>query len=200
MKKTIIFILIIAIFVINTSAFGRPKKSKCKKPIYFFENVKKDILFDELDKTIQSEEYELEKMYPELGYISIKYFIKKEAKPVGLLIKQFGNDAYLFIDISKNATSLEKNVYNNLKKYSKNSYLMNDDMLCRQLSQDAASIHARKKTTIQETPYNSDIYIINMKRYVGYDKKTYKWEKFKDACKNKFKRKNKTKNKIKNKI
>ena len=189
MKKTIILLLIIAITVINTSAFGRPKKVKCKKPIYFFENVKKDILFDELDKTIQEQDYQLEKMYPELGFISVKYFFKENAKPVGLLIKQFGNDAYLFINIDKNATSLEKHVYKNLKSLSKNSYLLNDDMLCRQLTQDAESIRARKKVLVQETPYNPNIYIIDMKRYVGYNKRTYKWEKFKD----KFKRKAKDK-------
>ena len=144
-----------------------------------------DCYSDELDKTIQEQDYQLEKMYPELGFISVKYFFKENAKPVGLLIKQFGNDAYLFINIDKNATSLEKHVYKNLKSHSKNSYLLNDDMLCRQLTQDAESIRARKKVLVQDTPYNPNIYIIDMKRYVGYNKRTYKWEKFKD----KFKRK-----------
>lgn len=198
MKKIIFTTLLIIATLINSSALGRPKKVKCKKPIYFFENVKKDVLFDELDKTVQEEKYELQKMYPELGFISVKYFHKKDSQPVDLLIKQFGNDAYLFINIDKNNTSIEKSVYAKLKKRSKNSYLMNDNMFCQQLTQDAESIRTRKKVLLQDNPYNPNIYIIDMKRYVGYDKRTYKWEKFKEKFKRKAK--NKAKEKIKEKI
>ena len=202
MKKFIITALIIVLALTNVKASGKPKKVKCKKPIYFFENVKKDVLFDEMDKAVQMQKYELEKMYPELGFISVKYSHKKEAEPVSLLIKQFGNDAYLFININKNATSLEKNIYASLKKLSKNSYLMNDDMFCKQLTKDAESIHERKKVLFQDTQYNPDMYTIDMKRYVGYDKKTYHWENFKDKFKRKAKDKAKkeAKKKAKEKI
>lgn len=196
MKKVIFTVFLIVLTTINTSAFCKPKKVKCKKPIYFFENVQKDTLFDELDRSVQEKKYELEKMYPELGFISVKYFHKEKAKPVSLLIKQFGNDAYLFINIDKNNTSLEKHIYANLKKLSKNSYLINDDMFCKQLTQDAESIRGRKKVLMHDTHYNPDMYIIDMKRYVGYDKKTYFKSKFKRKVKDKTKKKLKKKVKI----
>ena len=177
MRKIVLIGFLLIITILNSGAFGKPKKIKCKKPIYFFEDVKKDEYFNYLDNTIQQEKYKLEKMYPELGYLSVNYRVKKEVVPVGILLKQFGNDIYLFIDIDKKNTSLEKNIYNSLKKHTKNSYLMNDDLFCRQLTKDAASIRTGRKAYLQETQYIPGTYVIHMKRYVGYDKKTPLWMK-----------------------
>lgn len=185
MKKVIFTFVLILSIIINCGAFGKPKKVKCQKPIYFFENQKKDIFFNYMDEVVQKEGYYVEKMYPDLGFILVKYQIKQNKTiPVGLLLKQFGNDVYLFIDIPKNNTKLEHYVYKGLKEKAKNSYLLNNDLFCKQLTQDANSISTRRKSTLQETQYNPSVYIIDMKRYVGYDKKKYFW-------KNKFKRQDK---------
>ncbi|MCR4881536.1 MAG: hypothetical protein K6A44_06270 [bacterium] len=177
MKKIILIAFLIFITAINCGAFGKPKKVTCKKPIYFFENQKKDIFFGYLDEIVQHEGYEVEKMQYDLGYMLLKYNIKKDkVVPVSLLLKQFGNDVYLFIDIPKNNTELEHYIYKGLKDKSKNSYLLNNDYFCKQLTQDAESIRTRSKSTLQETQYNPAVYVMDMKRYVGYDKKTYFWK------------------------
>ena len=176
MKKILFITFLIIVAAVNCGAFGKPKKVKCQKPIYFFENQKKDVFFNYIDEVVQKEGYEIEKMYPDLGFILVKYQLKKDKTiPVGLLLKQFGNDVYLFIDIPKNNTALEHFVYKGLKDKAKNSYLLNNDLLCKQLTQDAESINARRKSTLQESPYNPSVYVMDMKRYVGYDKRTYFW-------------------------
>ena len=133
-KKIGIFFLILIAFL-NLGAFGKPKKIKCNKPIYFFENVQKNVFFDNLDSILQEGNFELKKFYPELGFISVKYKAKHNSqKIVGLNLKQFGNDVYLFIDIDKNNTELENFIYKNLKKHTQNSYLLRDDFFCKELS------------------------------------------------------------------
>lgn len=192
MKRIVIIGFLIFFIIANCGAFGKPKKVKCKKPIYFFEEVKKDVYFDYLDKTIQQNKYPLEKMYPELGYLSVNYKVKRKVVPVSILLKQFGNDTYLFIDIEKNNTKLEKNIYTELKKHSKNSYLMNDNMFCKELTKDAQSIRTRRKTSLQETQYTPGTYVINMKRYVGYNKKLPRWMKKQQNREQKAKKKQRT--------
>ncbi len=150
-------------------------------------------MFDYLDEALQKGNFSLKKFYPELGFISINYEVKRN-KPeiVSFNIKQYGNDVYLFMDISKGNTKLEKYVYGNLKTHSKNSYLLKDDYFCKELTKDVISIDTKRKNYLKEDNYNPAVYQISMKRYVGYDKRTY----VKDNIKNffrKFKRKKKEK-------
>lgn len=178
MNKKIILILIIVVSILHLGAFGKPKKIKCNKPIYYFENVEKEKLFLALDELSQEKKYKIDKYYQELAFMSIKYNVKKQ-KTVPVLLKQFGSDAYLFIDISKSNTSLEKEIYEKLKKETKTSYLLRDNLFCKELTKDADSISTRRKSTLKEKQYNPGVYVIDMKRYVGYNKKTYFWNKFK---------------------
>ncbi len=154
---------------------------KCKKPIYFFENANKNDYFDYLDDFMQNKKYKVEKFYPELGFISLKYKTNKFKKPeiVALSLKQYGSDVYLFIDISEGNTKLEKEVYALLKLHATNSYLIKDDLMCRDLTNDVASINTNRKSNARETEYDNNVYRISMQRYVGYDKKTYFKDKFK---------------------
>ena len=80
MKKIFaIFLLILITFTCN-SAESKTKKIKCNKPIYFFENVQKNIMFSHLDEILQEGNFELNKFYPELGFVSINYE-RKRNKP-----------------------------------------------------------------------------------------------------------------------
>ena len=158
----------------NLGAFGKPKKIKCNKPIYFFENVKKADYFNYLDKIIEQGGYDLKKFYPELGFISINYEVKyNKPEVVGLNLKQFGNDVYLFIDISKSDTKLENYIYSNLKQYSKNSYLLRNDYFCKELTKDINLINTRRKNHLKDSEFNPTVYKLDLKRYIGFDKKTY---------------------------
>lgn len=174
MKKKIILLFLVFIAMTNLGAFGRPKKVKCNKPIYFFENVQKADYFNYIDELIQAQNYDLKKFYPELGFMSIAYKVKRgEPEIVGLSLKQFGNDVYLFIDISKSDTELERYLYKDLKKYSKNSYLLRNDYFCKELTKDVKLINTRRKNHVTDDVYNPLTYKISLKRYVGYDKKKY---------------------------
>ncbi|MCQ2957563.1 MAG: hypothetical protein MJ180_01525 [Candidatus Gastranaerophilales bacterium] len=189
MKKVLILLFLICLTLFNGVVFAKSKKIKCKKPIYFFENVNKNDFFDYLDDFTQKKKYKVEKFYPELGYISLKYKAKRKPEIVSLSLKQYGSDVYLFIDISKGNTKLEKEVYALLKPHAANSYLIKDDLMCRDLTKDVASINTNRKSTERENEYDNSVYRISMQRYVGYDKKTY----FKDKLKRIFKRKKKNK-------
>jgi len=191
MKKVCIIVFLILISLINSPVFAKSKKLKCKKPIYFFENVNKNDYFNYLDELSQKNKYNVVKFYPELGFISLNYKAKrtKKEETVALNLKQYGNDVYLFIDISKGNTTLEKEVYSTLKPYAKNSYLISDDVLCRDLTRDVASINTNRRSIAPDNDYNPHFYRISMHRYVGYDKKIY----FKDKLKKIFHRKKKKK-------
>ncbi len=179
--KKIIILLSISLFVLfNNSVFAKTKKIKCEKPIYYFEEANKNELFDELDKITQAKKIKIKKFYPELGFISFDYKVKKEPETVALSLKQQSHDVYLFIDISKNNTDLEKMIYNALKKHSKKSFLLKDKQFCLDFTKDTASINRNRKTSIQESVAADDVYRIGLNRYIGYDKKTY----FKDKVRN----------------
>lgn len=174
MKRNILILFLIFIGIMNLGAFGKPKKIKCNKPIYFFENVKKTDYFNYLDKIIEQGGYDLKKFYPELGFISINYEVKyNKPEVVGLNLKQFGNDVYLFIDISKSDTKLENYIYSNLKQYSKNSYLLRNDYFCKELTKDINLINTRRKNHLKDSEFNPTLYKLDLKRYIGFDKKTY---------------------------
>lgn len=174
MKRNILILFLIFIGIMNLGAFGKPKKVKCNKPIYFFENVKKADYFNYLDKIIEQGGYDLKKFYPELGFISINYEVKyNKPEVVGLNLKQFGNDVYLFIDISKSDTKLENYIYSNLKQYSKNSYLLRNDYFCKELTKDINLINTRRKNHLKDSEFNPTVYKLDLKRYIGFDKKTY---------------------------
>ncbi len=185
--KKILILLFITIFVSSSQVFSAPKKIKCNKPIYFFENVRKETLFVQLDQTLQAKGYEMIKFNEDLGYIVVNYKVKKEIVPVALTLKTYTNDVYLFIDIEKSKTQLEEDVYLGLKPLAQNSYLLRDDYFCKGLTKDAHSLIKTKKPYLKETPYNPGVYTFDMKRYVGYDKKTYFWK----NLKSKFKKKKK---------
>ena len=196
MKKFFAILLSILIVFTCNSAESKTKKLKCNKPIYFFENVQKNVMFGYLDEILQQENFELKKFYPELGFVAVNYEIKKN-KPeiVSLDLKQYGNDIYLFMDISKSKTKLEKYIYANLKKHSKNSYLIKDNYFCKELSKDVISINTKRKNYLKEDEYNPFVYQISMKRYVGYKKSIPKIKKEKRDKKDK-KDKNKKKEKL----
>ena len=136
MNKIFILTAIIFSLFFAQDSFAKVKKIKCNKPIYFFENVNKREYFYYLDESLQNQ-YELKKYYPELGFISFNYEVKRN-KPeiVALNLKQFGRDVFLFIDISKSNTKLEQKIYEDLKKHSTNSYLIRDDYFCKELTKD----------------------------------------------------------------
>ena len=177
MKKIVVILLLIAITALNCAAFGHPKKVKCKKSIYFFEEVKKDEYFNYLDEFVQNGKYDVTKYSDQYGYIFVNYKVRKKFIPAKLLLKQYGNDVYLFVDTKKKNSKLEKGLYASLKKHAKSSSLYKDDFFCKQLSKDINSIETTGKPILEETQYNPGVYVINMKRYVGYNKKTPLWMK-----------------------
>ena len=85
---------------------------------------------------------------------------------------------FSFIDISKSNTKLEQKIYEDLKKHSTNSYLIRDDYFCKELTKDVNLINTKRKNHITDTPHkNPAVYEFDIKRYVGYNKKTYFWKK-----------------------
>jgi len=195
MKKILYlaFILFIAIGVLSQGSLAKVKKVKCDKPIYYFEEANKDNLFASIDELSQKSSWNVNKYYPQLGFISFKYHVKKEPEIVTLDLKQFSNDTYLFINISKNNTKLEKEIYEILKKQAKKSFLIEDEVLCKEFSKDIISIDKNRRSTIREIPKSDGVYRIGVHRYIGYDKKTYFKDKWNNFWKN-LKKKNKKKN------
>jgi len=155
--------------------------------MYYFEDASKTALFNALDDLSQKEQWEVIKYYPQLGFLSFNYKVKKEVEVVRIDFKQYANDVYMFINISKNNTDLEKLIYSTLKPLAKKSNLMADDYLCKEFRKDVASIEKNRKPVLKETAKSDKTYTIGLHRYIGYDRKVY----FKDKLQNlKFKKKN----------
>ena len=169
MKKIFTIFLLVFIIFSASQVFAKPKKIKCEKPIYCFENIQKSVMFGYLDEAIQKKNYQLLKFYPELGFISIKYWTQK----VNFNLKQFGNYVYLFIDINDTNSRLEKYIYKNLKNKTKNSYQITDNLFCSELSKDVKSINSKRKPYLKDSSFNPFEYNLSIKRYVGYEKKLF---------------------------
>lgn len=188
MKKILaLFLAIFIVFAFSCSSFAYVEKDKCNFPMYYFEDASKTTLFNALDDLSQKEKWEVVKYYPQLGFLSFNYKVKKEVELVRVDLKQYANDVYMFINISKNNTDLEKLIYSTLKPLAKKSNLMKDDYLCKEFRKDVASLEKNRKTVLKETAKSKDVYNIGLHRYIGYDRKVY----FKDRLKSlKFKKKN----------
>jgi len=57
---------------------------------------------------------------------------------------------------------------------------LQSNYFCRDFEKDVYSISTRRKTSMRETQYNPDVYVMDMKRYVGYKKAVYHWKRFKE--------------------
>ncbi len=175
--------------LLHNTALAKPQKIRCNKPIYFFENASKNEFFDYVDETLQKNKYDVKKFYPELGFLTVNYKTKKHSTEIiSINLKQYGNDLYLFIDTTKKNTKLEQDIYKNLKKHSQNSYLITDDYFCKELTKDVNSINKARKNYLKDDIYNPFVYQISMKRYIGYDKKTYFLNEIKSFFKNRKKK------------
>ena len=171
--------MVLFLFVSPSHAGLKNKKEKII-PIYFYENVNKKDFFNKVDEYMQKKKYQLSMYYPELGFMQV------QGKDISILIKQFGNDIYLLVyPPEKQSGKLEEihSFTENMAKYmndiSQNSYPIIDEHLYKELQTDIKQIKTTRKTSIPDDTYNSEVYIIDTKRYVGYKK--YKPSKFDKA-------------------
>ncbi len=170
----ILLTLFIACSVITPSlaCFKSKKQPKTKvQPVYFYENVNKKDFFNKLDKYMQEKNYPLSMYYPELGFMHLKN------NDISVLIKQFGNDVYLFIyPPKKNLGNMEsialliKDINNYMKEMSQNAYPIIDEYFYIQMEKDVKQIKETRKSCLAEDTYKPDTYTFSVKRYVGYEK------------------------------
>ena len=187
-KKSIVFFFFLSlIFALNNPSFAgiksKSKQSHKNKicPIYFYENTDKKTVFNKADKFMQEKKYNVSMYYPEHGFMHIKN------NDTSILIKQFGNDAYLLIyppekKQGNSPSGFSKDIVSYITGTSKNEYPIIDEYFYRQLEKDIKLIKETRKSCIQEDTYNPDVYTFSVKRYVGYKK--YKGSKY-DKLKNK---------------